>query len=341
MPTVSFLYSRQGPFASSICLSILIGSNPMWRVITQVAGEIDEMDKEKLLQNYIYKLPSESCYREHYINYARRFLAFAKDTNKATISRYIAKLRREMSQGSVNFAFRVVRSLFAANSLEWEFRYGEAPQVAERDEFHPGIEPAILHAMIDTAVNDGLPEDAACFLALSTTYGLRRGELRGITRDDMDLKNNAIVYVATMKHGRERYHLIPEQIKPYLERHDFGKRYSETQMSGLFWVIVNRMLARPELGYGVTHEHLVALKEERVGWHAIRRTLATLLEENGLDERSLVRFMRWKTVRQESAMPHRYHVSHFVGMGRSRVVQEAVDDLRIFEEFHPFIKWWS
>ena len=284
------------------------------------------MNKADLLEKYASNLPDDR-YRNHYVSYARSFLDFADALDKESINRYLAKLKQQKkSAGTINFAFRVVRTLFNVNKLDWPFRRGEAPQIRQRDEYRPALDPELIRIMVEAAKDGRLDASPACFLALATTYGPRREELCDLEPSDVDLKRNTI-FISTIKFGRERYHLIPVEIKPYLERHDFSKRYNLTQMSRLFWVIVN--------GSG-----LEALKPQRLGWHSIRHTVKTLLDKSGLDPFTVHQFMRWKGADRQFAMDVRYHASHFVGLDGARVVtQEAESDKEIFEK-HPLLEFW-
>jgi len=284
------------------------------------------MNRADLLEKYASNLPDDR-YRNHYASYARAFLESAAALDKESINKYLAKLKRQKkSAGTINFAFRVVRTLFNVNKLDWPYRRGEAPQIRQRDEYRPALDPELIRIMVEAAKDGRLDTVPACFLALATTYGPRREELCDLEPGDVDLKRNTI-FISTIKHGRERYHLIPVEIKPYLERHDFSKRYNLTQMSQLFWVIVN--------GSG-----LEALKPQRLGWHSIRHTVKTLLDKSGLDPFTVHQFMRWKGADREFAMDVRYHASHFVGLEGARVVtEEAESDKEVFEK-HPLLEFW-
>lgn len=284
------------------------------------------MKRADLLEKYAANLPDDR-YRNHYVSYARGFLDSADALDKESINKYLAKLKRQKkSAGTINFAFRVIRTLFNVNKLDWPYRRGEAPQIRQRDEYRPALDPELIKIMVEAAKDDRLDIAPACFLALSTTYGLRREEMCDLEPGDVDLKHSSI-FISTIKHGRERYHLIPVEIKPYLERHDFSKRYNLTQMSQLFWVIVN--------GSG-----LEALKPQRLGWHCIRHSVKTLLDNSGLSPIAVHQFMRWKGVEREFAMDMRYHATHFVGLEGPRVVtEEAESDKEIFEK-HPLLEFW-
>jgi len=283
-------------------------------------------ERDDLLQKYASNLPDSSS-RNHYVSYAMNFLNSADTLDKESINKYLARLKRQgKSPGTVNFAFRVIRTLFNVNKLDWPFRRGESPQIGQRDEYKPALDPELIRIMVEAARNGRLEGAPACFLALSSVYGLRREEMCDLQPSDVDLKADTI-FVSTVKFGRERYHLIPVEIKPYLGRHDFNVRYSLTQMSQLFWVVVNR-------------SGLEALKPQRLGWHCIRHTVKTLLDDSGLSPYAVHDFMRWKSVEREFAMDVRYHASHFVGLEGTRVVtEEAESDKEIFLK-HPLLGFW-
>ncbi len=281
---------------------------------------------EGLLQRYASNL-LDNRYRNHYVSYARNFLNSADALDKGSINKYLAKLKNQgKAAGTINFAFRVIRTLFNANKLDWPFRRGEGPQIGQRDEYKPALDPELIKIMIEAAKDGRLDSAPACFLALSTTYGLRREEMCNLEPADLDFETNT-VFISTVKSGRERYHLIPPEVKLYLERHDFSQRYRLDQMSQLFWVVVN--------GSG-----LHALKPQKLGWHSIRRTVKTLLDDSGLSPLAVHAFMRWRSVEREFAMDVRYHATHFVGLkGTTVVTQEAESDKEIFEK-HPLLELW-
>ncbi len=288
---------------------------------------ISMSERADLLQKYASNLP-DNRYRNHYISYAKNFLDYVDALDKESINRYRAKLEKEgKSAGTVDFAFRVIRTLFNVNKLDWPFRRDEAPQIRQRDEYKPALAPELIKIMVEAARNGKLAASPSCFLALSTTYGLRREEMCDLEPGDVDLKAGTI-FVSTVHRGRERYHLVPEEIKPYLESHDFSKSYKVDQMSQLFWVVVN--------GSG-----LQALKPKRLGWHSLRRTvIKTLLDNSGLSPYAVHDFMRWKSVERGFAMDARYHASHFVGLEETRVVtEEAESDKEVFEK-HPLLGFW-
>ena len=284
------------------------------------------MNKDELLSKYDSNL-SGSKNKNHYMSYARGFLDYADKLDKETVNNYIKKLKRQgRSPGTVNFAFRVTRRLFAVNGIEWPFRRGEAPPIGQRDEIKPALAPEVVKMMIAAAKDGKLDDDEACFLGLSTVYGLRRVEMCDLRSGDFDFKQNH-VFVSTIKMGRQRYHLIPAEIEPYLQKHDFEKHYTDTAMSQMFWRIINK-------------SGLESFQSEKLGWHSIRRALVTLLHQAGVDPFTVHQFMRWKGAERELAMDSRYHATHFIGLEGTKVVAlEAQSDKEVFKK-HPLLKLW-
>ena len=180
--------------------------------------------------------------------------------------------------------------------------------------------------MIETASIGKLNPDEKAFLALSTIYGLRREEMCNIRHEDLDFKKGTI-YIRTIKKGRERYHLIPSEIKAVLQEHDFARCYSIFQLSRMFWSIVNK-------------SGMSRLQSQELGWHTIRRGLKTLLDRSGLDPFTIHQFMRWQGGERGFAMDARYHATHFVTLdGEESISDEAEADKEVFKK-HPFIKLW-
>ena len=269
--------------------------------------------------------------KNHYAGYAKKFLDYADNLDKETIDSYMKKLTREKkSAGTINFAFRVIRRLFAVNELDWPYSQGQAPQISERDEYKPALDPEIIKLMIEATKDGRLDDDSAYFLALSTIYGLRRGEMVELKSGDIDFASGTI-FISTLKNGRQRYHLIPMEIKPYLERRNFERQYDLTQVSQVFWRIINK-------------SGLEALRTNglKLGWHSIRRSLLAGLMDNGLNPFAARVFLRWKGVTGELAMPARYYASTVIGLKGNKVVsEEAKGDKEVFEKYHPFLKFWG
>ena len=284
------------------------------------------MNKTELLEKYSSNLTG-SKNRNHYLSYARDFLDHADGLNKESVIKYVERLRKhKRSSGTRNFAFRVIRRLFVVNAIDWPFLRGQAPQIGQRDEYKPALDPELIKIMIEAAKSGKLAADECAFLALSTVYGLRRAEMVDLKPEDFA---SDTVFIATVKMGRQRYHLIPPEIKKYLAAHDFSQRYSLTGMDQVFWRVVN-------------NSGLQQLKEHRLGWHAIRRTVLSVLHKVGLDPFSVHSFLRWKGGGEgDLTMDTRYHATSFIGLEGTKVVTlEAEGDKEIFEK-HPLLAMWK
>jgi integrase len=168
---------------------------------------------------------------------------------------------------------------------------------------------------------------AKAFLALSTTYGLRSQEMINLSPIDVRPKDQ-MIYIASQK----KMHFIPEQIFYYVDHYDFSKPRSQNFMLNL-WRKMERLIDLPHY--------------DNVGWHAIRRTLITLLLLD-LPEPTVYAFMRWKQ-KASSDTALRYSRIRFVGvegevhefqadffMADHLVFGQYLDGTRI----HPFIDFW-
>jgi integrase len=285
------------------------------------------MDNQSLLENYAKRLGSRGKTRNLYLHYAQDFLDYADGKfDRETIDNYLGgRLQRKhkCSDGTINLVFRIIRTLFNRNNIEWPFNRGEAPQIRESKVQAPALHPNTVSKMIG-AVRERGDIVMKVFLALSTVYGLRREEMVNLTQDDINLKGKTI-HIATLKHGRERTHVIPEEILPYLKEYNFDEEITDYDIFVLWYQL----------------EHLIGMRHtDHVGWHSIRRTLNTMLLRV-LPEATVYGFLRWKQ-RTSSHMPFRYSAVKFVGEEgeTTEVIGEALDvDTEVFK-VHPFLKFW-
>ncbi len=283
------------------------------------------MSNAEILENYTKRLGSSGKTRSLYIRYASNFLEYAGgEFDREKIDKYLVRLgRQKYADGSINLIFRIIRTLFSRNDIEWPYNRGESPQIREDRIQAPALDPDIIGEMIQAVKTEGEPSEKA-FLAISTIYATRRVEMVGLVMDDVNIRDRTI-HITTAKHGRERTHMIPEEIVPYIEGYDFDVGRSESEIFTLWYSLEYRI--------GLDHTH-------RVGWHSVRRTINTLLLDN-LPEATVMSFMRWKQ-RTSSHMPYRYSAQRFVGRDgmSTKVVGAARDvDSKVFE-VHPFLEYW-
>lgn len=283
------------------------------------------MDKAKLLARYERNL-SNSNNKAHYLRMAKQFLDNCRGPGRRSIEAYIASLRERYKPGTVNLHFRVIRRLYAVNGMEWEFTRGEAPVIKELDEYRPQLGLDIIEQMICRAKTGKLYPSQQTFIALSTIYGLRREEMANIRAKDVNLRKSSI-YIATVKSGRERYHLIPPEIKPIIAAHDFDQVYPLGTLSVMFKRIIVMS------GYR-------ELRRVRLGWHTVRRSLLTGLVDAGVNVLAAKAFLRWRGGEGDTAMPARYYGNVVITSQDSEpVLQTAKGDEAIFEK-HPFLSFW-
>lgn len=155
-----------------------------------------------------------------------------------------------------------------------------------------------------------LEPNEVSYLALSTTYGLRREEMS--KPEPPDIVDGAIT-IHTIKGGPETTHLIPPEIAPYLA--SFSP-YSKDHMSHMFLKILYKTGVRVGAGYG---------------WHSIRRSLTTELVLAEGSWLNIMRFMRWSegSIGKELGMLRDY----------AQKDQERIDQ-QIFK-IHPFLWAWE
>jgi len=222
------------------------------------------------------------------------------------VIRYLCYLREKgYKQNSIEVMVKPVRLL--AQIQGWDFPRLAMPKVREGDVRRPILSNAEVYMLIMRG-REVLTDRELAYLALSTTYGLRREELSSLGRID------GKVTVNTVKGGPVTSHVVPSEIKPYLAGYErTGVRY----MSRIFQRIIRKV--------GID------LPSENYGWHAIRRGLATELLYRDVSLINIVRFMRWSDGNVKG------------GFGMLAIYgkrnQEEVD--RSVFKVHPFLTIWS
>lgn len=156
-----------------------------------------------------------------------------------------------------------------------------------------------------------LSDTELCYLALATTYGLRRVEMARLKPSSFPHEHH--LTVDTAKGGSKTIHLIPPQIASYLASF---KHYEPDSLTHMFHRIARKAGLNTEAGYG---------------WHSIRRSLATELILSDASALNVLRFMRWSdaSTRGEFGMLAIY----------ARRDQERIDE-DIFK-MHPFLPFWG
>ena len=279
-------------------------------------------ERTAMLDKYDNSLSKYAREKGQYRSHAEKYLDYVgcNDLSRASIQRYIDSLNEHYSDGSIKNIFNAIRRFYVVNGLEWPFRRSEGPIVRESQEYKPAIHPDIIAEYIKAGVGGKLNKSETAFLALSTTYGLRPEELRSVRRADINF-DEKLIFVHTAKHGRERWHKLPDEIIPYLKGYDFPKM-SEYASRLLFISIVEKS----------GHKHI-----NETGFHAIRRTVISLLEEY-CTPGEVHKFLRWS----DANIGDVYKAFTFVGKEESVSTppEDRYIDTKVFSQ-HPFVKLWK
>jgi integrase len=246
-----------------------------------------------------------------------------EDFSRSSVEKHLNNLRKKgYADGTIKWVFDVIRAFYKANNMEWPFKKGEGPVVREMEVFAPALSPDIVKNMIRSARDGVLDEQETAMVALSTVYGLRRTEIASIRSESINY-DSQLLFVETAKHGRQRYHLIPDEIIDYLKSYNF-RPVSESTVTKVYYRI-EKKLGLPRM--------------QEVGWHGIRRILNRLLIDAGLPEFTVMDFLRWK--RSTQLMPALYYSVTVVG--EEKKVELGKTDREVDEKVfkvHPFLPFW-
>ncbi len=211
---------------------------------------------------------------------------------------------QRFSSSFIRGTYYALRLFFESEGWLWEVKMPKLsnplPQIA--------MSKNDVVELIQGTLANGSPEEKT-YLALSTTYGLRRAELAQITGKDFDLIKKTI-FIRTKKGGVSRNHLIPDSISPFLSSSSFNGTRSPYSISMLWHLI---------------EQHTDLHFDAGVAWHAIRHRLNVELVEAGVPEIAILNFMRW---RYKSSMVLYYFTP-----------DQRESDEKIFS-VHPFIPIW-
>jgi len=222
------------------------------------------------------------------------------------VIRYLCYLREQgYRQSSIDVMVRPLKLL--AQIQGWTFPRLAMPKMRDGDVRRPMFSHDEVCQMIRRG-KEVLSAREVAYLALSTTYGLRREELSGLGRID------GKVTVDTVKGGPVTTHVVPGEIKPYLAGY---KRSGVRYMSFVFGRVIKKLD--------------ISLPRENYGWHAIRRALATELLYTDVSLINLVRFMRWS----DGSVKGQFGMLAIYGKRN----QEEID--RSVFKVHPFLPVWS
>lgn len=235
------------------------------------------------------------------------------------LHRYLEKLEQTHSDSYVNNTVSALKHLWRAMGKPFPL---EARDFGARggERRVPIMAPKQVERLIVATKKRGTKEQKA-YLALSTTYGMRVGELARVGEDDLDVEKGRIL-IHTEKGGRERWHKVPGRIVPYIFGYSFSS-HSEASLNLLFRRICS--LAQVK-------------RQKRQVWHSLRRSLVTALRARGVDVSIIANFMRYKNTagvtRFGKQASYERIVDHYTNYEDEKVDQE------VFRR-HPFLSMWG
>lgn len=253
--------------------------------------------------------------------YAKDFFYFVKDGSKASLDAYFNHIREKYKDSTVKYIWGVIHRFYVVNKLDWPYRRSDTPVIRERTVFAPILDKDVIIEMIKAPLNQRM----RFYLAISTTYGCRRTELASLSKPDIDI-DNRLIYIATKHLGRERYHIIPEEIVPVIEAYLPRLKPINTKSLDRLFRKIEDIISFPHV--------------KELGWHSIRRCLDKELLNSGIQEHIVMDFLRWK--RSDRQMTLRYARGTVIGrdIREDLSIQDRKTDETVFS-VHPFLKYWK
>jgi integrase len=228
---------------------------------------------------------------------------------------YLLK-KKKVAQSHVNYLIRgPIGCLFRMSEMRIPVKLpkstlGRMVNLEDRTQFSPDE----IISMIMAAKESMRPEWCV-YMALSSVYMLRVGEMANIEKKDVHPLKKTIL-IRTTKGGVLTEHTVPDIIGHYIFSYDFPP-ISRNNLNGILKEIAAKA--------GV-------VVPKRKSWHAIRHGVGTALQaqrdEEGrryLDDDTIFRFGRW---------------SGSTTMNIYVTPDSANNDERVFK-YHPFLEKWG
>ena len=226
---------------------------------------------------------------------------------RVDVIKFLAQLRKEgISQNSINTMLRAIKLLCEIQHWADGFPRLAMPKVRRGDIKRPRLSVDEVGELIQKAKEVCSKRELA-FLAVATTYGLRREEIGTLKVYD------GVVEVDTRKGGEVTVQLVPDEVKDFIQ--GYCGSNDPKYMTRVFWRIADKVGLSFDAGYG---------------WHSIRRALATELLLRDVSVVNLLRFMRWSDA----------SLQREVGMLAIYVERKQGDIDRSVFKVHPFLRFW-
>jgi len=270
--------------------------------------------KSSLIKQFKDSIPAwrsqSTLYR--YPNLVSHFIEYigAKDSyDRADAMKFLNRIANNgQSKNYVRWSAYVLSQFYKSLGITFPLTPGDLPPAPNPDEL---IAPTFSREYISNliaAVKENGDARMKAYLALSTTFGLRRLELAKVSKGDI---SDGTIYIHTSKGGTPRTHLIPSEIKEYISGFDFQPVHPQSYI-----YLFSKM------------QKLAKLKHRnREGFHSIRRGLVTELLGAGIPIHIVYSFMRWK-------------LSSRLGIVGTYARPKPEDVDRMVFEKHPFLSSW-
>lgn len=239
-------------------------------------------------------LTDDSQYR--YIRIAEAYLAsLGEDTRSGVLSREtVMSFLRSFSETSGSyrrFVMYVVKGLFEAANVKWPFTKRDLPKMSRPSRPYFTIDE--MQSLLDIARPSALDYT---LLRIDAVTGARREELSRMLLEDYVPPT---IRVRTAKGGEERIRTLDRDTVLAVNRYLITRR---SKSNALFVSRNGVPLSTQMLSKRFRRLADRAGIKKGIGWHAIRRGVATWLFKGGMRERELQDALGWKS----PAMPSQY-----------------------------------
>lgn len=260
-----------------------------------------------------------------YLITGANFLKTLKGNKAPTDSdfrQYFIRRRGEgVGEGTLRKEFFHLQKLTRANKWDWPFDSDDTPYEEEKQKF-PVMRLETVEQLIKA--QDRMSKTERFYLAVATTWLVRRVELTRIKRADFD---GETFIIHTAKHGKKAKHLIPDVLQEIFSDYH-PQEHSVSALSLMF----KRLCAKAG----------VQLRPKE-GWHSIRYALNTFLER-ACTRAVLADFSHWKSITNPSSNePTRTRGQDMIDHYRRSEILE--DDPyyadKIVYSRHPFLPFWQ
>lgn len=282
-----------------------------WLEITETKGieSRQKILKELDFETEHYSPHTRSQYFAHVQDYLD-FVGFGDWKDRDMLRSYLPMLKKKgHSQAHINYLVRgPIGAIFRVHGIRIPIKL---PKVKiARNDYSDRVSFSVeeVKALIKAARTSGV-EHWQSLMAVSTIYGPRAAEIRGIRKEDIHPQKKTLV-IHTLKSGFKREHLVPPQIQPYLFNRDFPPMSS----NGMYLIFndISKAAGIP----------IVA----RMAYHAIRHRLDNELRHVGkVRQIAIAAFFGWA----EGGMVDDYANPYLPDI-----------DEEIFAG-HPFLKYWE